>query len=133
LTPLIRLPFTLIALLSAYGLFFSVYAPLLHHSYLGSLRHQEYINSYTELNDPLVQRERFTQQAKDREEGDEEAQLIDFNFCKSLEFGLPPTAGWGLGIDRLVALLAQQTTIKEVIFFPAMKDQLKPTSSTPPT
>jgi len=81
----------------------------------------ELCNAYTELNNPHVQRERFAQQAKDREHGDSEAQLIDETFCTSLEYGLPPTGGWGLGIDRLTMLLADATNIKEVILFPAMK------------
>lgn len=61
---------------------------------------KEICNAYTELNDPVVQRERFEMQAKDRDAGDSEAQMIDENFIRSLEFGLPPTGGWGLGIDR---------------------------------
>jgi lysyl-tRNA synthetase class 2 len=63
---------------------------------------KEICNAYTELNDPFDQRLRFEEQARQKDQGDEEAQLIDENFCQSLEFGLPPTAGWGLGIDRLV-------------------------------
>jgi lysyl-tRNA synthetase class 2 len=81
----------------------------------------EICNSYTELNNPHVQRERFGQQAKDRENGDPEAQVIDETFCTSLEYGLPPTGGWGLGIDRLCMLLTDSINIKEVILFPAMK------------
>jgi len=82
---------------------------------------REVCNAYTELNNPHVQRERFAQQAKDREHGDTEAQLIDENFCASLEYGLPPTAGWGMGIDRLTMMLSDHNNIKEVILFPAMK------------
>jgi len=81
----------------------------------------EICNAYTELNNPHVQRERFGQQAKDRENGDPEAQLIDETFCASLEYGLPPTGGWGMGIDRLCMLLTDSINIKEVILFPAMK------------
>ncbi len=58
---------------------------------------------------------------KDKEKGDEEAQLIDENFCAALEYGLPPTAGWGLGIDRLIMLMTNSTNIREVILFPTMK------------
>ncbi|KAF7997712.1 hypothetical protein HCN44_009110 [Aphidius gifuensis] len=82
---------------------------------------KEVCNSYTELNDPLVQRERFEQQAKDKAAGDDEAQMVDENFCTSLEYGLPPTAGWGLGIDRLTMFLTDSNNIKEVLLFPAMK------------
>ncbi|XP_049802503.1 lysine--tRNA ligase isoform X2 [Schistocerca nitens] len=82
---------------------------------------KEICNAYTELNDPIVQRERFEQQAKDKAAGDDEAQLIDENFCTALEYGLPPTAGWGMGIDRLTMFLTDSNNIKEVLFFPAMK------------
>lgn len=82
---------------------------------------KEICNAYTELNNPHVQRERFSQQAKDREKGDSESMLIDENFCTSLEYGLPPTGGWGLGIDRLCMILSDTLNIKEVIIFPAMK------------
>jgi len=87
---------------------------------------REVCNAYTELNNPRIQRERFEQQAKDKEKGDDEAQLIDENFCTSLEYGLPPTGGWGMGIDRMCMLLTDSVNIKEVILFPAMKpdDQL---------
>jgi len=84
---------------------------------------RELCNAYTELNNPQVQRERFAQQAKDKEHGDDEAQVIDENFCTSLEYGLPPTGGWGMGIDRVAMLLSDNINIKEVILFPAMKPQ----------
>jgi lysyl-tRNA synthetase class 2 len=83
---------------------------------------RELCNAYTELNNPHVQRDRFLQQLKDRESGDEEAQQLDEIFCTSLEFGLPPTGGWGLGIDRLTMFLTDSINIKEVILFPAMKE-----------
>ncbi|KAL1231113.1 Lysine--tRNA ligase [Trichinella pseudospiralis] len=82
---------------------------------------RELCNAYTELNDPVVQRERFEEQAKNKAAGDEEAQPIDEMFCNALEHGLPPTAGWGMGIDRLTMLLTDQNNIKEVLLFPAMK------------
>ncbi|KAK2575842.1 hypothetical protein KPH14_007217 [Odynerus spinipes] len=82
---------------------------------------KEICNAYTELNDPLVQRERFEQQAKDKAAGDDEAQMVDENFCTALEYGLPPTAGWGIGIDRLCMFLTDSNNIKEVLLFPAMK------------
>lgn len=82
---------------------------------------KEVVNAYTELNDPLIQRQRFEQQAKDKAAGDDEAQLVDENFCTALEYGLPPTGGWGMGIDRLVMFLTDSYNIKEVLLFPAMK------------
>ena len=84
---------------------------------------REVINGYTELNDPQVQRQRFEQQAKDKDAGDDEAQLIDENFCAALEYGLPPTGGIGIGIDRMVMLLTNSANIKEVLLFPAMKPE----------
>merc|ERR1712029_664296 len=82
---------------------------------------KEICNAYTELNDPVVQRSRFEQQAKDKAAGDDEAQMGDENFCTALEYGLPPTGGWGLGVDRLTMFLTDSNNIKEVLFFPAMK------------
>jgi len=81
----------------------------------------EVINAYTELNDPKVQMDAFLGQGKDKDLGDEEAQAVDDEFVKALEYGLPPTGGWGLGIDRLTMLLTDSCNIKEVILFPAMK------------
>jgi len=83
--------------------------------------YREIVNAYTELNDPITQKERFEQQAKDKNAGDDEAQMIDDNFVTALEYGLPPTAGWGMGIDRLTMLLTNNSNIKDVLFFPAMK------------
>jgi len=82
---------------------------------------RELCNAYTELNDPLVQRERFQEQANQKASGDDEAQVIDETFVNALEYGLPPTGGWGLGIDRLTMLLTDSINIKEVLLFPAMK------------
>ncbi|XP_063703896.1 lysine--tRNA ligase isoform X2 [Culicoides brevitarsis] len=82
---------------------------------------KEIANAYTELNDPQVQRERFEQQAKDKAAGDDEAQLVDENFCTSLEYGLPPTGGWGFGVDRFTMFLTDNNNIKEVLLFPAMR------------
>ena len=73
---------------------------------------KEIVNAYTELNDPHVQRERFQWQAEDKAAGDDEAQLIDENFCTALEYGLPPTGGWGLGVDRLTMFLTDSANIK---------------------
>ncbi|KAF5288974.1 hypothetical protein FQA39_LY03853 [Lamprigera yunnana] len=95
---------------------------------------KEICNAYTELNDPIVQRQRFEQQAKDKAAGDEEAQAVDEIFCTALEYGLPPTAGWGLGIDRLTMFLTDCNNIKEVLLFPAMKpdEPNKPKEDGPP-
>lgn len=84
---------------------------------------REVCNSYTELNDPLDQRERFAQQAKDKAAGDDEAQILDEGFCQALEYGLPPTGGWGVGIDRLTMFMTDAANIKEVLLFPAMKPE----------
>ncbi|KAF1357936.1 lysyl-tRNA synthetase [Lizonia empirigonia] len=83
---------------------------------------KEICNAYTELNDPFDQRLRFEEQANQRNQGDAEAQLIDETFCQALEYGLPPTGGWGMGIDRLVMFLTDHYSIKEVLTFPFMKD-----------
>uniref|UniRef100_A0A0C9S7S3 lysine--tRNA ligase n=1 Tax=Wollemia nobilis TaxID=56998 RepID=A0A0C9S7S3_9CONI len=80
-------------------------------------------NAYTELNDPVVQRERFADQLKDRQSGDDEAMALDETFCTALEYGLPPTGGWGMGIDRLAMILTDSQNIKEVLLFPAMRPQ----------
>ncbi|CAF1078809.1 unnamed protein product [Rotaria sp. Silwood1] len=83
--------------------------------------YKETCNAYTELNDPIVQREMFELQAKDKAAGDDEAQLIDENYCTALEYGLPPTGGWGLGVDRLTMILTDSYSIKEVLLFPLVK------------
>jgi len=82
---------------------------------------KELLNAFTELNNPMVQRERFEQQAKAAAQGDEEAQGIDEAFVLALEYGLPPTGGLGLGIDRMTMFLSNKNNIKEVILFPQMK------------
>lgn len=87
---------------------------------------KEIVNAYTELNDPFDQRMRFEEQARQKAQGDDEAQLIDENFCTSLEYGLPPTGGWGMGIDRLVMFLTDNYSIREVLAFPFMKDDSPP-------
>lgn len=84
---------------------------------------REVVNAYTELNDPLRQRELFAQQASAKAAGDDEAMFIDENFVTALEYGLPPTAGWGMGIDRMTMLLTDTNNIKEVLLFPAMKPE----------
>lgn len=84
---------------------------------------KEVCNAYTELNDPVVQRERFSTQLADRAAGDDEAQDIDESFITALEYGLPPTGGWGMGIDRMTMFLTDSNNIKEVMLFPAMRPQ----------
>lgn len=82
---------------------------------------KEIVNAYTELNDPFDQRLRFEEQASQKAQGDDEAQLVDETFCESLEWGLPPTGGWGMGIDRMAMFLTDNYTIREVLTFPFMK------------
>ena len=82
----------------------------------------ELCNAFTELNNPRVQRGLFEAQAKDKDMGDDEAQLLDEEFVRALEHGLPPTAGWGMGVDRLCMMLTGNESIKEVITFPPIKD-----------
>ncbi|KAF7257554.1 hypothetical protein EG68_04621 [Paragonimus skrjabini miyazakii] len=91
---------------------------------------KEICNAYTELNDPVVQRERFVQQAKAKAAGDGEAMPTDEQFLTALGYGLPPTAGWGLGIDRLTMFLTNTNNLKEVILFPAMKPEVPIAAST---
>jgi lysyl-tRNA synthetase class 2 len=86
---------------------------------------KEIANAYTELNDPIDQRRRFEDQLKLAERGDEEAMAMDEDFLRALEFGMPPTSGLGIGIDRLTMLMTSQTTIQEVLFFPQMKPEPK--------
>lgn len=84
---------------------------------------KELCNAYTELNVPSVQRERFVMQSADADAGDEEAMPVDEDFCQALEFGLPPTGGCGIGIDRLVMYLTNAANIRDVLFFPAMRPE----------
>jgi len=86
---------------------------------------KELCNAYTELNDPIDQLERFQDQLKLSEKGDDEAMFIDMDFVRALEYGMPPTSGMGLGMDRLVMLMTNQSSIQEVLFFPQMKPEKK--------
>lgn len=84
---------------------------------------KELCNAYSELNDPIDQLERFQEQLRLSEKGDDEAMFIDMDFVRALEYGMPPTSGMGIGIDRLVMLMTGQTTIQEVLFFPQMRPE----------
>ena len=82
---------------------------------------KEFCNAYTELNNPFIQKKIFDEVAKQKAAGDDEIPPSDENFIKALEYGLPPTGGWGLGIDRTVMLLTGQDSIREVIAFPTRR------------
>lgn len=84
---------------------------------------KEIANAYSELNDPLEQRERFEEQVRLKDKGDDEAMFIDYDFLRALEYGMPPTAGIGIGVDRLAMLMTNQRSIQEVLFFPQMRPE----------
>ena len=86
--------------------------------------HSELANAYSELNDPIVQRERFMKQLELRDRGDDEAEMLDEDFLTAMEYGMPPTGGMGIGVDRTVMMLTGNDTIREVILFPTMKPEV---------
>jgi len=105
--------------------------PGLCERFEGFMCGKEFCNAYTELNDPFEQRERFEEQSRQKEQGDDEAQGVDDTFVDALEHGLPPTGGWGMGIDRVVMFLTNSLNIKEVLLFPAMKPAVEAGASVP--
>jgi lysyl-tRNA synthetase, class II len=86
---------------------------------------REIANAFSELNDPIDQRERFVAQVRLREAGDEEAQTLDEDYIRAMEYGMPPTGGVGMGIDRFIMLLTNQTSIRDVILFPTMRPEVE--------
>jgi lysyl-tRNA synthetase class 2 len=86
---------------------------------------KEVANAYSELNDPIDQRERFEEQVRLSEKGDDEAMFIDQDFLRALEYGMPPTSGLGIGMDRLIMYLTNNPSIQEVLFFPQMRPEVK--------
>ena len=87
---------------------------------------KEICNAFSELNDPIDQRKRFEEQLELGKRGDDEAMVLDEDFLRSLEYGMPPTAGLGIGMDRLAMIMTNQNSIQDVLFFPQMKAEVKP-------
>jgi lysyl-tRNA synthetase class 2 len=83
----------------------------------------EVVNAYSELVDPIDQAARFRQQAEARDKGDTEAMEVDYDFVQCMEYGMPPISGWGMGVDRIVALLTNASTLRDVVLFPLLRPE----------